>query len=77
LPSYNRQYGTNYISVMPTNLYGPGDNYDLETSHVLPAMIRKFDDAKRSGAGEVVLWGRDRRSGSSFSSTTSRTRASS
>ena len=55
--SYNRQYGTNYISVMPTNLYGPGDNYDLETSHVLPAMIRKFDDAKRSGAPEVVLWG--------------------
>ena len=55
--SYNRQYGTNYISVMPTNLYGPGDNYDLETSHVLPAMIRKFDDAKRSGAREVVLWG--------------------
>ena len=55
--SYNRQYGTNYISVMPTNLYGPGDNYDLETSHVLPAMIRKFDDAKRSGVREVVLWG--------------------
>jgi len=44
--SYNRQYGTNYISVMPTNLYGPGDNFDLETSHVLPALIRKFHEAK-------------------------------
>ena len=43
---YNKQYGTNYLSVMPTNLYGPGDNYDLETSHVLPAMIRKFHEAK-------------------------------
>ena len=44
--SYNRQYGTNYISVMPTNLYGPNDNFDLETSHVLPALIRKFHEAK-------------------------------
>jgi GDP-L-fucose synthase len=45
--SYNRQYGTNFVSVMPTNLYGPGDNFDLETSHVLPALIRKFHEAKK------------------------------
>jgi GDP-L-fucose synthase len=55
--SYNKQYGTNFISVMPTNLYGPNDNFDLENSHVLPAMIRKFDDAKKNNAREVVLWG--------------------
>ena len=59
--SYNRQYGTTYISVMPTNLYGPGDNFDLETSHVLPALIRKFHEAKLSQASgvsqPVVLWG--------------------
>lgn len=55
--SYNKQYGTNFISVMPTNLYGENDNFDLESSHVIPAMIRKFDDAKKSGAKEVVLWG--------------------
>jgi GDP-L-fucose synthase len=54
---YNEQYGTNFISVMPTNLYGPGDNYDLETSHVLPALIRKFHETKVSGRDEVVLWG--------------------
>ena len=53
---YNEQYGTNYISLMPTNLYGPGDNYNLETSHVLPALIRKFHEAKQTG-GPVVLWG--------------------
>src|SRR3989338_9060198 len=53
--AYNRQYGTNFISVMPTNLYGPNDNFDLESSHVLPAMIRKFNDAKEAGAKEVVL----------------------
>lgn len=53
---YNEQYGTNYISLMPTNLYGPGDNYNLETSHVLPALIRKFHEAKQAG-GSVVLWG--------------------
>ena len=53
---YNEQYGTNYISLMPANLYGPGDNYDLETSHVLPALIRKFHEAKEHG-GPVVLWG--------------------
>ena len=55
--SYNSQYGTNFISVMPTNLYGPNDNFDLETSHVLPALIRKFHDAKKSGADAVTLWG--------------------
>ncbi len=54
---YNFEYGTNYLSVMPTNLYGPGDNYDLAGSHVLPAMIRKFDEAKKSGSDEVTLWG--------------------
>jgi GDP-L-fucose synthase len=55
--SYNRQFGTDYISVMPTNLYGPGDNFDLQSSHVLPALIRKFHDAKTSGAPEVTVWG--------------------
>ncbi|MEM6532596.1 MAG: GDP-L-fucose synthase [Myxococcota bacterium] len=54
--AFNRQYGTRFLSVMPTNLYGPGDNYDLEKSHVLPAMIRKMHEAKRSG-GPVTLWG--------------------
>ena len=53
---YNQQYGTNFISAMPTNLYGPGDNYDLQGSHVLPAMIRKFHEAKAAGS-EVTLWG--------------------
>ncbi|GAB6276944.1 MAG: hypothetical protein SAMD01599839_14840 [Rectinema sp.] len=46
---YNNEYGTNFISLMPTNLYGPGDNYDLFTSHVLPAMIRKIHEAKQAG----------------------------
>ena len=55
--AYNTQYGTDYISVMPTNLYGPGDNFDLTSSHVLPALIRKFDEAKQSQASEVVVWG--------------------
>lgn len=55
--SYNRQYGTKYLSVMPTNLYGPGDNYDLNGSHVIPALIRKFHEAKVGGVGEVVVWG--------------------
>ena len=55
--SYNRQYGTNYISVMPTNLYGPNDNFDLETSHVLPALIRKFHEAKIENAPTVEVWG--------------------
>jgi GDP-L-fucose synthase len=52
-----RQYGLPYISAMPTNLYGPGDNFDLETSHVLPALIRRFHEAKESGAETVTLWG--------------------
>ena len=55
--SYNRQYGTKWLAAMPTNLYGPGDNYDLNSSHVLPALIRKMHEAKVSGAAEVVLWG--------------------
>lgn len=55
--SYNRQYGTKYLSVMPTNLYGPGDNYDLNGSHVIPALIRKFHEAKVGGSNEVVVWG--------------------
>lgn len=54
---YNKQYGTDFITAMPTNLYGPGDNYNLENAHVLPALIRKFHDAKKSGASEVVVWG--------------------
>jgi len=55
--AYNSQYGTNFMSVMPTNLYGPGDNYDLDNSHVLPALIRKMHEAKVQGAREVVVWG--------------------
>lgn len=55
--SYRRQYGSNFISVMPTNLYGENDNYDLETSHVLPALIRRFHEAKESGVPSVTLWG--------------------
>ena len=55
--SFNRQYGTDYRSVMPTNLYGVNDNFDLQTSHVLPALIRKFHEARESGAEEVEVWG--------------------
>lgn len=55
--AYNRQYGTQFIAVMPTNLYGPGDNFNLQTSHVLPALIRKFHEAKGANAPEVVVWG--------------------
>ncbi|MHB8727701.1 MAG: GDP-L-fucose synthase [Sulfuricaulis sp.] len=55
--AYNRQYGTNFMSAMPTNLYGPGDNYDLQNSHVLPALIRKMHEAKVQGEKEVVVWG--------------------
>jgi len=55
--SYNRQYGTDYRSVMPTNLYGPGDNYHPENSHVIPALMRRFHEAKVNGAPEVVIWG--------------------
>lgn len=55
--AYRRQYGFDAIAVMPTNLYGPGDNFDLQNSHVLPALLRKFHEAKRRGDGEVVVWG--------------------
>jgi GDP-L-fucose synthase len=55
--AYNRQYGTNFISVMPTNLYGPHDNFDLQSSHVLPALIRKFIDARKAAAPAVTVWG--------------------
>jgi GDP-L-fucose synthase len=58
--AYRRQYGCDFISAMPTNLYGPNDNFDLASSHVLPAMIRKFDDAKSEGRRQVVLWGTGR-----------------
>src|ERR1044072_8199398 len=54
--AYARQYGANFISAMPTNLYGPGDNFDLQNSHVLPALLRKVHEAKEAGAGEVVVW---------------------
>src|SRR5688500_9034011 len=55
--AYRKQYGSNFISAMPTNLYGPNDNFDLTESHVLPALIRKFHDAKVAGSREVVVWG--------------------
>ena len=55
--AYQRQYGCQFISAMPTNLYGPGDNFDLETSHVMPALIRKCHDAKMAGASSVTIWG--------------------
>ncbi|WP_109695028.1 GDP-L-fucose synthase [Chitinophaga deserti] len=55
--AYRSQYGSQFISVMPTNLYGPNDNYDLQNSHVLPALLRKFHDAKANGQEEVVIWG--------------------
>ena len=55
--AYRRQYGCDFVSAMPTNLYGPGDNFDLQSSHVVPALIRKIDAAARSGAGEVEIWG--------------------
>jgi len=57
IQSYRKQYGRRWISAMPTNLYGPGDNFDPETSHVLPALIRRFDDAKTAGDASVTLWG--------------------
>lgn len=57
IDSYRKQYGHKWISAMPTNMYGPGDNFDLENSHVLPAMIRKFHEAKATGADAVTLWG--------------------
>jgi GDP-L-fucose synthase len=57
IQAYRKQYGHKWISAMPTNMYGPGDNFDLENSHVLPALIRKFHDAKTQGKSEVTLWG--------------------
>jgi GDP-L-fucose synthase len=58
--AYRKQYGCDFISAMPTNLYGPGDNFDLASSHVVPAMIRKFDDAREAGRREVTIWGTGR-----------------
>ncbi len=58
--SYNRQYGTRYLAAMPTNLYGPGDNFDLKGSHVLPALMRKVVEAKRAGERKLVVWGTGR-----------------
>jgi GDP-L-fucose synthase len=58
--SYFRQHGCNFLSLMPTNLYGPKDNFDLETSHVIPALMRKFHEAKESGANTVQIWGSGR-----------------
>jgi GDP-L-fucose synthase len=55
--AYNRQFGTKFLALMPTNLYGPGDNYDLNTSHVIPALIRKLAEAKEGGLREAILWG--------------------
>ena len=57
IKSYRKEYGYKWISVMPTNMYGPNDNFDLENGHVLPVLVRKFIDAKRSGSGKVTLWG--------------------
>jgi GDP-L-fucose synthase len=57
IKSYRKEYGHKWISVMPTNMYGPNDNFDLENGHVLPVLIRKFTEAKRSGSGKVTLWG--------------------
>ena len=58
--SYNRQYGTRYLAAMPTNLYGPGDNFDLKGSHVLPALMRKAVEAKRAGEKKLIVWGTGR-----------------
>ena len=58
--SYNRQYGTKYLAAMPTNLYGPGDNFDLKGSHVLPALMRKVVEAKRAGENKLIVWGTGR-----------------
>ena len=73
--AYRTQYGCDFISAMPTNLYGPNDNFDLSSSHVLPAMIRKFHDAREAGRNEVVVWGTGTPGESSFTSTTSPMRA--
>ena len=55
--AYNRQYGTQYLAAMPTNLYGPNDNFDLKNSHVIPALIRKMHEAKLKGESQVEIWG--------------------
>ena len=55
--AYRRQHGADYISAMPTNLYGPGDNFDLNSSHVMPALIRKAHEAKLRGDAEIIVWG--------------------
>jgi len=68
--SYRTQYGCDFISAMPTNLYGPNDNFDLETSHVLPVLMRKFHDARQQGQPAVEVWGSGTRFGSFFTSTT-------
>ncbi len=73
--AYRSQYGADFISVMPTNLYGVGDNYHPEYSHVVAALIRRFHEAKVSGAKNVVVWGRAHRAGNSFVSTILRTPA--
>lgn len=73
--SYRRQYGASFVSAMPTNLYGPGDNFDLETSHVLPALIRRFHEARRDGAPRWCSGAPAARAGSSCTSTTSPPRA--
>jgi len=70
--AYNRQYGSEFLSIMPTNLYGIGDTYDLERAHVLPTLIAKFHAAKVSGGGPVTLWGDGSPLRSSCSPTTSR-----
>lgn len=70
--SYRKQYGASYISAMPTNLYGPGDNFDLQSSHVLPALIRRFHEAAAEGRDEVTLWGSGTPAASSCTWTTSR-----
>ncbi|MEU4266692.1 GDP-L-fucose synthase [Streptomyces sp. NPDC026092] len=57
IQAYRKQYGASYVSAMPTNLYGPGDNFDLESSHVLPALIRRFHEAREEGREEITLWG--------------------
>ena len=57
IKSYRKEYGYKWISAMPTNMYGPNDNFDLENGHVLPVLIRKFIEAKRSGSAQVILWG--------------------
>ena len=73
--SYRQQYGCDSITGMPTNLYGPQDNFDLTTAHVLPALMRKFHDAKVAGRDEVVIWAREHRAANFFTSTISPTRA--